>query len=142
MKNIRNTAVVTPHPGEMARLIGVSTEQVQKNRLSVARQFAVEWNVVTVLKGYRTVVACPDETVYINMTGNPGMATAGAGDVLTGIITGLSGQGMELSQAAVAGIYLHGLAGDKAAEELGEYGLTATDILNRIPWAIKNVMGV
>jgi hydroxyethylthiazole kinase-like uncharacterized protein yjeF len=140
LRSIRNMAAVTPHPGEMARLAGVSAEQVQKNRLSVARQFAAEWNVVTVLKGYRTLVACPDGTVYINMSGNPGMATAGSGDVLTGVIAGLAGQGMKLSQAAVAGVYLHGLAGDKAAEDLGEYGLTATDILNRIPWAIKHVM--
>lgn len=140
LKNLKTQMVITPHPGEMARLCGLSIREVQANRIGVAREFAENWKVITVLKGSRTVTALPDGTVYINPTGNPGMATAGSGDVLTGIISSLIGQGMAPWQAAVAGAYLHGLAGDNAASVRGEHGLIASDIAKELPYAIKEVL--
>ncbi len=140
LKKLKAPVVITPHPGEMARLAGITIEQVQNNRIEIAREFACKWNTVTVLKGAATVVASPDGIIYINTTGNPGMATAGAGDVLTGLITGLMAQGAKALDAALAGVYLHGLAGDIQAKIIGEHGLTAGDILNEIPYAIKSII--
>jgi hydroxyethylthiazole kinase-like uncharacterized protein yjeF len=140
LKRLKTTAVITPHPGEMARLTGKSTDQVQRDRVNMAREFASKWGVITVLKGFRTVVALPDETIYINLTGNPGMATAGTGDVLTGIIAGLIAQGIKPEDAAVAGVYLHGLAGDIAAFKKGEYGLVASNLVDEIPGAIMEIV--
>jgi hydroxyethylthiazole kinase-like uncharacterized protein yjeF len=134
-------AIITPHPGEMARLIGVTAEDVQKDRIAAARDFAAKWGVITVLKGSRTVIAIPDGTVYINSTGNPGMATAGSGDVLTGIIASLVGQGMRPKDAAVAGVYIHGLAGDMAVEDKGVRGMIAGDIIEALPQALKLLGG-
>ncbi|QDY85294.1 NAD(P)H-hydrate dehydratase [Paenibacillus polymyxa] len=112
----RNAAVVlTPHPGEMARLLGIPTAEVQRDRISHARDYARTHGVTLVLKGARTVIACPDGTAYVNTTGHAGMATGGAGDVLTGIIAGLLAQGLNASQAATFGVYLHGVAGEMAA---------------------------
>ncbi|KZE63192.1 bifunctional ADP-dependent (S)-NAD(P)H-hydrate dehydratase/NAD(P)H-hydrate epimerase [Paenibacillus jamilae] len=112
----RNAAVVlTPHPGEMARLLGIPTAEVQRDRISHARDYARTHGVTLVLKGARTVIACPDGTAYVNTTGHAGMATGGAGDVLTGIIAGLLAQGLNASQAAAFGVYLHGAAGETAA---------------------------
>lgn len=129
--------VVTPHPGEMARLMGISIDDVQNNRVRAAREFAAQWKVIAVLKGARTVIALPDGTVYLNTTGNPGMATAGTGDVLTGMIAGLAGQGVPLAEAAVASVYLHGCAGDEAAAEKGMYGMIAGDLVRRLPYTMK-----
>lgn len=140
LKKLKAPAVITPHPGEMARLAGITIDQVQNNRIEIAREFACKWNTVTVLKGAGTVVASPDGIIYINTTGNPGMATAGAGDVLTGLIAGLMAQGSRALDAALAGVYLHGLAGDIQAKIIGEHGLTAGDILNEIPYAIKSII--
>lgn len=141
LEKLRADAVITPHPGEMSRLAGISIEDVQNNRIDAAREFALRWKVVTVLKGSRTVVADRDGHVYINPTGNPGMATAGAGDVLTGIIAGLIAQGVKPVDAAVAGVYLHGLAGDNAAVNMGEHGLTAGDLIGELPFTIKKLAG-
>jgi NAD(P)H-hydrate epimerase len=131
--------IITPHPGEMARLIGKDIEFVTLNRVDVAREFASANNVFVVLKGFRTVVAAPDGSIYINITGNPGMATGGTGDILTGMIAGIIAQehfGSLIERLCLA-VYLHGLAGDLAAEELGEETMVATDILRYLhsAWA-------
>jgi NAD(P)H-hydrate epimerase len=121
--------VVTPHPGEMARLAGISTKQVQQDRIGVARSFARDHHCIVVLKGHRTLVAEPGGHVWVNMTGNPGMATGGTGDVLTGLIAGMIAQfPNDLVRAVCAAIWLHGYAGDRSAM-MGEQYLTATDLL-------------
>jgi hydroxyethylthiazole kinase-like uncharacterized protein yjeF len=129
--------VITPHPGEMAHLAGCTTAEVQKDRLGVARKFAREHRLVVVLKGYRTIVTTGDEA-WINMTGNPGMATGGTGDILTGMIAGLVAQlpGAVLLAVLAAG-HLHGLAGDIARESKGEHSLVATDLLDALPEAFR-----
>lgn len=129
--------IFTPHPGEMARLLRVSIRKVQGNRKKFALEFAKKYNATLVLKGYQTVVADYKENFYINMTGNPGMATAGSGDVLTGIIAAFLGQGLDAFAAAKYAVYLHGLAGDLAAEERTQISLIASDIIAKIPEAIK-----
>ena len=134
---LKTRCVITPHPGEFSRLTGLEIRDIRDNRIEAAREFSGKWNVTTVLKGSRTVVATPDGDIYVNTTGNSGMATAGSGDVLTGIIAGLAAQGVELPGAAVTGVYLHGLAGDEAARIKGEHGLIAGDIVEEIPYVIK-----
>lgn len=125
--------VLTPHPGEMVRLAGLSTAEVQRDRLGLARSFAVQHGVTLVLKGARTVVADPDGSVYVNTTGHPGMATGGSGDVLTGIIASLLAQGLSAIQAAALGVYLHGLAGERAASARWTAGsLLAGDIIEAL----------
>ena len=128
--------ILTPHPAEMAGLTEYSTKYINENRIDVAREFSLKYGVVTVLKGHNTVVSNGTE-VYVNETGNPGMATAGSGDVLTGIIGSLLGQGFDLMESAKLGVYLHGLAGDLASERYGEYGLSAVNIIEFIPEAFK-----
>lgn len=130
--------ILTPHPGEMARLTGLSVEAVQADRIGVARSYAQEHGVYLVLKGNRTVMAWPNGRVWINPTGSPGMATGGTGDVLTGIITGLLAQFPNDMEAAVlAGVYLHGRAGELGARELGEKSLIAGDLFRFLPEAIR-----
>jgi NAD(P)H-hydrate epimerase len=130
--------VVTPHPGEMARLAGCSVAEVQKDRLGVARKFAAEHNVMVVLKGHRTVVTGPDGEAWINPTGNPGMATGGTGDILTGMIAGVIAQNPEARfEATLAAVYLHGVAGDVMKEKVGEHSLVATDLLEGLPEAFR-----
>jgi ADP-dependent NAD(P)H-hydrate dehydratase / NAD(P)H-hydrate epimerase len=126
-------AILTPHPGEMARLIGGSVAQVEDDRLGAARDFARQYQVVLVLKGARTVIAFPDGRVRINSTGHPGMASGGTGDVLTGVIGGLLAQGLSPEDAATLGVFLHGLAGDSLRGRLGEAGMIATDLLRELP---------
>ncbi|OGB89128.1 NAD(P)H-hydrate dehydratase [candidate division WOR-1 bacterium RIFCSPHIGHO2_01_FULL_53_15] len=138
MRKIKNL-IITPHPGEMSRLIKKSVDHIQKNRAAVARETAKRFGCVVVLKGHKTVVADPAGKVFINSTGNPGMASGGVGDVLTGMIAGLAGQGLSSFEAASAGVYLHGLAGDLAAREKGEYGLIASDLVEKIPYAIQKI---
>jgi NAD(P)H-hydrate epimerase len=128
--------IITPHPGEMARLLGMSTDEVQASRLEIARNFAVAHKLYVVLKGYRTLIATPDERVFINPTGNPGMATGGTGDVLTGMIAGWLGQLLDAEAACKLAVYLHGLAGDLAESELGEVAMTSGDLSARIGRAI------
>ncbi|MBX6394538.1 MAG: NAD(P)H-hydrate dehydratase [Alicyclobacillaceae bacterium] len=132
--------VLTPHPKEMARLTGLSTAEVQGDRIEVARRVAQTYGCVVVLKGAFTVVADPHERVWINPTGNPGMATGGTGDVLAGVIGGLLAQGLDPLQAAAAGVYLHGLAGDLAVQEMGAAALVATDLVNMLGAAIRRIV--
>ncbi len=135
--------VLTPHPGEMSRLAGFSTGQVQQDRIGVARKFATEHHCILVLKGHRTLVALSDGTIWVNVSGNPGMATGGAGDVLTGMVAGFMAQAHSLkgddrwTRAVIAAVYLHGLAGDVAREKLGEASMIAGDILTHLPEAFK-----
>jgi NAD(P)H-hydrate epimerase len=130
--------VLTPHPGEMSRLAGISIKAVQADRLRVARDFAREHHLILVLKGNRTIVALPEGTAWVNPTGNPGMATGGTGDILTGMTAGIIAQmPNDVARAAVAAVYLHGLAGDVACETLGEHSLVATDLLNGLPGAFR-----
>ena len=130
--------VLTPHPGEMSRLAGITIKAVQADRLNVARTFAREHHLVLVLKGNRTIVALPDGTAWVNPTGNPGMATGGTGDILTGMTAGVIGQMPDnIPLAAVAAVYMHGLAGDVAAETMGEHSLVATDLLAALPEAFR-----
>jgi hydroxyethylthiazole kinase-like uncharacterized protein yjeF len=133
----RPDTILTPHPGEMSRLCGLSMEKVQKNRKNIAKKFAKDYNVTVVLKGYRTEVCDSHGNAYTNSTGNPGMSTAGSGDVLTGMIAAFLGQGLDAFNAAKYAVYLHGLAGDLAAKEKTQISLIASDIINKIPAAIK-----
>jgi len=132
--------VLTPHPGEMARLTGISIKEVQDDRIGVAKKFAHEYGVVLVLKGARTIIAEPMGNIYINSTGNPGMATGGTGDVLTGMIAGLVAQGYTISEASRIGVFLHGYIADRITAQTGEVGLAATDIISRIPLTLKEAM--
>lgn len=127
-------AVLTPHPGEMARLTGMTTEQIQADRIGVAQRYAVEWGNIVVLKGARTIVAFPDGAVFLNPTGNPGMASGGMGDVLAGVIAALIAQGLSSHDAAVLGAYLHGLAGDLVAAGK-PVGMTAMELTEKLPEA-------
>jgi NAD(P)H-hydrate epimerase len=131
--------VITPHPGEMARLTGLSIDEVQANRLEVARDFATTHRVHVVLKGHRTIVATPEGKTSINLTGNPGMATAGVGDVLSGMIAGWFGQLLDAEAAAKLAVYLHGLAGDLAEADEGEVAMIAGDITDRLGDAVAEL---
>ena len=124
--------IITPHPGEMARLLSVSVEEVQENRIKFARSVAAEQHLYVVLKGYRTVVATPEGNVFLNPTGNPGMATGGMGDVLTGMIAAWFAQLLDAEAACKVAVYLHGLAGDLAEREQGQIAMTAGDLIERI----------
>lgn len=135
----RRTCVFTPHPGEMGRLIGRQASYIQKNRKVVAKGFASKYNVTLVLKGSRTIVADPEGNIYTNTTGNPGMASGGAGDVLTGIVASFLGQGLTGFEAARLAVYVHGLAGDLAAKEKGQLSLIATDLLKALPKVLKKL---
>ncbi len=129
LRRARGPVVLTPHPGEMARLTGRSTREVQQRRLDVARQLAEALQVTVVLKGARTLIASADGTLYVNPTGNPGMATAGTGDVLSGICGAFLAQDVPMPDAAWAAVYAHGLAGDLAAVKRGKVGLIASDVI-------------
>jgi NAD(P)H-hydrate epimerase len=139
LENPGGLLALTPHPGEMARLLGCKIPEVQANRLAVARKAAADWNAFVVLKGQSTIVAAPDGRAFVNSTGNPGMATGGTGDVLTGMLAGLTAQfGVEEWLRVLAfGVYLHGLAGDIPYEETAEAPLMATDLIRHIPDAYK-----
>ncbi|NLP46036.1 MAG: NAD(P)H-hydrate dehydratase [Epulopiscium sp.] len=136
----KRSIIITPHPGEMGRLMKKNIHEIQENREYYARYAAEKYNIFVVLKGHKTIVASPQGQLYINNTGNPGMATAGSGDVLTGIITSLLGQGVNPFEAAKLGVYLHGMAGDLSRDKKGEYGIIATDIVKNIPYSIKILM--
>lgn len=129
LRRTKAPVIITPHPAEMARLTGATVGEIQSKRIEYAQNFSIQNGVITVLKGANTVVASPDGRIFINTTGNAGMATAGSGDVLSGIIVSLLAQGLEPLSAAKAGVYLHGLSGDKAAENLGMAAVTASDII-------------
>jgi hydroxyethylthiazole kinase-like uncharacterized protein yjeF len=132
--------VITPHPGEMARLTGLTIPEVQRDRIGIARAFASEHEVIVVLKGHRTLIAQPDGEVWVNTTGNPGMATGGTGDVLTGMVAGMLAQNPQrVMEAVTAAVHLHGLAGDIACETMGEQSLVATDLIEALPEAFQRV---
>ena len=137
LSSLSPQTVLTPHPGEMARLLGETIKTLEQDRIGLAQRFAHDHNVTLVLKGAPTVVAREDGEVWINSTGNAGMATGGMGDVLTGLIAGLMAQKISAFDAALLGVYLHGLAADLVAEEIGLHGLMAGDVLNNVPKAIK-----
>jgi NAD(P)H-hydrate epimerase len=133
--------IITPHPGEMARLVGMSTNEVQASRLEIARNFAVAHHLYVVLKGHRTLIATPDDKVFINPTGNAGMATGGTGDVLTGMIASWLGQLLDAEAACKLAVYLHGMAGDLAEAELGEVAMISGDVSTHIGEAILELTG-
>ena len=136
---LNNETVLTPHPGEMARLTKTPVPTLESDRIGTAQQFTSDYGVILVFKGAPTVTSDPNGNLWVNSTGNPGMATGGMGDVLTGVIAGLMAQGIPSERAAALGVYLHGLAGDIAAEVLGMHGLTASDVLKAVPQAISSL---
>lgn len=140
MKNAKSKLIITPHPGEAARLLKRKTSEINEDRLGSATELAAVTGAVTVLKGAGSVVATPEGKTYINTTGNPGMATGGSGDVLTGAVAAFAGQGLDIEAAAAAGVFLHGMAGDLAKDRMGEYGLIASDIADMIALAIKKTL--
>lgn len=135
LNNKKNSIVITPHSGEMARLLNKDIKEIEDNRIHYAKYISNKYDIVTVLKGSNTIVSYKDQ-IYINNSGNPGMAKAGSGDVLTGIITSLIGQGLKPLDAAKLGVYIHGLSGDFARERQGEYSMIASDIVDCIGDAI------
>lgn len=139
LKEAKKDVVVTPHPGEMGRLCNIDSQAVQADRIKLAKKFSLKYNVITVLKGHQTVVVDKEGNHYVNTTGNPGMASAGVGDILTGMIASFIAQGLELYGAAKLGVYLHGLSGDLAAAKNGQVSLIATNLLECIPEAIRKI---
>jgi hydroxyethylthiazole kinase-like uncharacterized protein yjeF len=138
-QRLADNAILTPHPGEMSRLAGISVEEVQSDRAGIAAKLAVEWHKTVVLKGAYTVIADPDGSPRISPIANPGLASAGTGDVLSGVIAGLAAQGLPLADAAACGVYLHGEAGEMVREKLGDAGMIATDLLPVLPVVIKQL---
>ncbi|MBI1920543.1 MAG: NAD(P)H-hydrate dehydratase [Geobacter sp.] len=140
LKRKRSSALVlTPHPGEMARLSGMTIAEIERDRLAAAADFAGRFGVFLILKGAGTVVATPDGAISINASGNPGMASGGMGDVLTGVIVSLLGQGYQPVDACRLGVYIHGYAADLVASEKGEIGMSAVDVQERLPYAFKKL---
>ncbi len=139
LRGRKGPIVITPHIGEMARMTRLSVDHILANPIFTARDFSKEWDVIIVLKGARTVIALPTGEIYINITGNSGMATAGSGDVLTGIITGFIAQGLKPEDAAIIGVYVHGFSGDVVAARIGEHGLLAGDLVEQLPFTLKTL---
>ena len=138
LKGGEHELVITPHPGEMARLLGSTVQAVQRDRINVARSFARDHQLIVVLKGHRTLIANPDGDLWVNPTGNPGMSTGGTGDILTGMVSGLMAQNPNrIFEAVIAAVYLHGSAGDIAREIKGEHSLIATDLVKALPDAFR-----
>jgi NAD(P)H-hydrate epimerase len=140
LQSAAKALILTPHPGEMSRLTGTSVADIQANRIASARDFARRRRCIVILKGFRTVVAYPSGEVWVVATGNPGMATGGTGDVLTGMIAGAVAQfPSRLEEAVRAAVFLHGLAGDAAAHSIGQEALVATDLLRYLPMAFRKM---
>lgn len=141
----KSAIILTPHPGEMARLCTRAfnsehrNSHIEKDRPSISSKLSCQYGIYVVLKGVPTVIASPDGRVFINTSGNPGMATAGSGDVLTGIIASFVGQGLSPLDASISGVYIHGVAGDVASEQKGEYCMVATDLIKYLPSAFRNL---
>lgn len=140
-RKLKVPAILTPHAGEFVRIFGKPIPQGDQERRKRVLQAAKNYRVVVVLKGHHTVVASPDGKIYVNQTGNPGMATGGSGDILTGVIAAMLGQKARPFQGACFGVFIHGLAGDLARKEKGEISLVAGDILNALPLAFQKVLG-
>ncbi len=139
LKKTNKEIILTPHPGEFANLINKSIQEIEDNRIKYVREFTKKYNVNLVLKGASSLISDKKGNIYINNTGNEGMATAGSGDVLTGIISSLIGQKLEVFKSAVLGVYLHGLAGDIATKNIGSYSVMASDLIDSIPPAISKI---
>ncbi|MBW2617272.1 MAG: NAD(P)H-hydrate dehydratase, partial [Deltaproteobacteria bacterium] len=142
IKDAAGPLVLTPHPGEMARLMGLAPAQIQADRVGFARQGAREWNQVVVLKGANSLIAAPDGRVFINPTGNAGLASGGSGDVLTGLISALLAQGVEPLKAACAGVFVHGLAADRLWDKMGGRGYIAGEVAREVPAAVASLGGL
>ncbi|MBQ7744453.1 MAG: NAD(P)H-hydrate dehydratase [Ruminococcus sp.] len=138
LKKRKSDIIITPHPGEMARLCGITAKEVNAGRAECARKFAEKYGVITVLKGSGTIIASPNGQALLNTTGNSGMATGGSGDVLAGMTAGLLAQGKSALDCAAAAVYLHGLAGNFAAEKLGKISMLPSDIIDYIAQAFKS----
>ena len=138
LKKRKSDIIITPHPGEMGRLCGITAKEVNADRVDVALSFAKKYGVITVLKGSGTIIASPNGQALLNTTGNSGMATGGSGDVLAGMTAGLLAQGKSAFDCAAAAVYLHGLAGDFAAEKLGKISMLPSDIIDYIAQAFKS----
>jgi NAD(P)H-hydrate epimerase len=139
LRDRKQTTILTPHIGEFAQMLDIKWQEAEKGKIDFARKYAVKNQVILIVKGAPTIIATPKGNIYINSTGNPGMATAGAGDVLAGMISGIIAQGNDLHQSILYSVYLHGLAGDLAAKDLTEECMTATDIIGYLPEAIKEI---
>lgn len=131
------STIITPHLGEMSRLTGLSVECIKEHKIEITTEFAAKYGIIVVLKDHKTVVASPDGKIYVNETGNAGMATGGSGDMLSGMITSFVAQGYDAFDSAVAGVYLHGKAGDMAKEKLTEAAMLPTDMINMLPKVFK-----
>lgn len=136
---VKAPVILTPHPGEFSRLAKLNVPAIEKNRIEAASGFSEKTGTYVVLKGVPTVIAEPGGSVYLNSTGNPGMAKAGTGDVLTGVVAAFLAQGLSPIEASIAGVYLHGLAGDMAASKTGEHSLLASDVIGALPGALREV---
>ena len=141
IKRRESATILTPHLGEMARITGVETGEVNKNKINVLQKTVKKLNAIIVLKGAHSLIGYPDESVFINLSGNPGMATAGSGDVLTGAIAAMFGLGLPLKDAVRTGVFIHGFSGDMAAADKGEDGITAQDIMDYLPAAVRRYRG-
>lgn len=136
-----NNSVITPHPMELSRLINISVDDIQADRIKYAKYTAEKFGCTVVLKGNRTIVCTKNFDIYVNTSGNSALAKAGSGDVLTGIIAGYMSQGLEVEDASILGVYLHGLCGELASNDLTQYCVLATDQIDYIPKAIKKILG-
>ena len=138
--NFPMNSVITPHPAELSRLMGVSVDEIQQNRAKWAWEASKEFDCIVLLKGHETVISVPNGRIFINHTGNSALSKAGSGDVLTGMIAGFCAQGLSIESASCVAVYLHGLAGEFAARNLSEYSVLATDLIKHIPLAIKAIL--